>query len=102
MREVIHYPDGSTQVIDHPDPPKPEFPTLTGSQFLGMCAQVLGVERVDQLLEKSPTVTALIQRANTVDRNSGNTPLALAYLQTGANALTSQELAAIETAWRNI
>lgn len=102
MKEVIYYPDGTTETINHPDPPKPEFPTLTGSQFLGMCAQVLGVARVDQLLEKSPTVTALIQKATTVDRHLGNTPLALGYLQTGTNALTAQELEQIETAWRSM
>lgn len=86
-----------TQTITTPD-----FKTLTGSQFLSVAASAVGFSRVDQLMEKSPTVAALIQQAKTVDRYSGNTPAAIAYLKTGANAMTDSELEAIENAWKAI
>lgn len=78
----------------------PEFKTLSGSQFIAICAAALGFDRVDQLLAKSLAVSALIQKAEKVDRYSGNTPAAIQYLMTGDNALTQEELELIEDEWR--
>ena len=106
MKEIIYHNDpsdplyGQTTEIDRPYPPKPEFKTLTGSQFVALVAGVLGFDRTDQLLQKSDTVATLIQKAEKVDRMSGNTPAAIAYLQSGSDALTNDELDAIDTAWR--
>jgi hypothetical protein len=81
----------------------PEFPTLTGSQFLSMLAETLGFSRAEQLLKANAVIEALILKAVTIDRHSGNTPAAISYLQgISTNPLTNSELAQIETAWRAV
>lgn len=101
---VVHYnADGTInaeKTRPSPQVPKPEFRTLTGSEFVAVCVAALGWDRVDQLLGKSKAVETLILKAERIDRHKGNTPSAIAKLKTGANALTDPELAAIETAWR--
>lgn len=81
----------------------PEFPTLSGSQFLSMLAATLGFARAEQLLKANAVIEALILKAVTIDRYTGNTPAAITYLQNiSTNPLTSSELSQIETAWRAI
>jgi hypothetical protein len=82
-----------------PDDQKSQFRTLSGSEFIALLAAVLGFARVDQLLAKSKAIEALLVKAVAVDRLSGNTPAAIAFLKTGDNALTDQELADIDAAW---
>lgn len=79
--------------------PAKQFISLSSSQFIAMLVSVLGMARVDQLIAKSKSVETLIVMASKIDRLSGNTPKAIQYLMTGANALTQVELDAIDTAW---
>ena len=85
---------------DITDVVKPEFRTLSGSEFIALLAGVLGFARVDQLLAKSKTIETLLVKASYVDRLTGNTPAAISFLSQGANALTTQELSAIDMAWK--
>jgi len=78
----------------------PEFKTLTGSQFIALVAGAIGFGRLDALLAKSAAVTALLVKAETVDRYGGNTRTAISYLAAGDQGLTADELESIETAWR--
>lgn len=98
--EVIYYPNGTTQTVVHQDPPKPEFRTLYGDEFMGMCVAILGIDRLDQLLSKSKTIENLLLRATKVDRNAGKLPTALQKLMQGVNALTQAELDQLDAAWR--
>jgi len=101
--EVIY--DGATGAIietKETSDNRPQFKTLTGSAFIALMGSVLGFARMDELLAKSKTVETLLVKAVTVDRLTGNTPSAIAFLQTGANALTNEELAAIDAAWEQI
>lgn len=96
-----NHPDfGRVTETDIPDPIKPEFKTLTASEFIAMLSSVLGIARVDQLLAKSKTIETLLLKAEKVDRLKGNTPAAIAFLKTGGSALTDQELDDIDIAWR--
>lgn len=92
--------NGDGTFTNPPQNQLPEFPTLTGSQFITLVGKALGFSRLDQLLAKSKSVEALLMKAVFVDRNTGNTPAAIAYLQTGDSALTDDELGLIDTAWR--
>lgn len=95
---AVRYADG--QVVSTVTEEVPEFRTLTEDEFMAMAVSVLGVARLDQLLAKSKTSEALLLRAGKVDREAGNLPAALTALQSGDNALTSDELDAIDAAWR--
>lgn len=87
---------------DVPDLPRPQFKTLSGSEFIALMGSALGFARMDQLLAKSKTIETLLVKAVTVERLTGNTPSAIAFLKTGDNALTDEELAAIDAAWEQI
>lgn len=109
---IIQVPDGTvhgaadagggtyTPPSDPKPPVKPDFRTLTGSDFIALVSGVVGLTRLDQLLAKSVTVHALLLKAEKIDRLSGNTPAALAFLKTGTDKLTDQELADIDAAWK--
>lgn len=92
--------DGTYTTPVPPPPPRPEFKTLTGSELIALLASVLTFARVDQLLGKSKTIETLLLKAEKVDRLTGNTPTAIAYLKNGSNPLTDAELALIDAAWK--
>lgn len=92
--------DGSYTNPEQASVSKPEFKTLSGSDFIALLSKVLGIARVDQLLAKSKTIETLLVKAVTVERLTGNTPTAIAFLKTGENALTTEELAQIDAAWK--
>jgi len=92
--------DGTYTKPPTPVVTKPEFKTLSGSEFISIVGGALGFARLDQLLSKSRSIEALILKANVVDRLTGNTPNAIAFLKIGNNALTDDELSLIDAAWK--
>lgn len=103
VKIVTYHQDGSITEQEVPDQPKPEFRTLTGSQFITVMVAALGAGRSNNLLRASPLAATAIQKANTIDRHGGNFPGLLAHIMSddlGADKLTAQELVAIETVWR--
>ena len=89
-------------VFTNPPAPTPVFKVLTGTEFLNLCAAVFGFARLDQLLAKSKSVETLILKAPTIGRDYESTLAVIDFLKTGANALTNQELAALDAAWLSL
>ncbi len=100
--EVIYFPDGSTQTVEHPDPKKPEFRQLASFEALGLLTVVLGRTKANTILKDWPLINAYVSNPNVVvNRNSGQFPGFVQDLLDSA-AVTPQEVAAIDAGWRTI